>query len=197
MKRSVRIAKEHGFVTLEALITVLFFMVIMFLFYGLFLMYMAQNATAHAVLQTSQSLSVDNYAANQIGDGNGFPNGIKDLMVKFFKSIDVGLVPEDDDYFVSNTEMKTSTDKNNVPEMVKKRFVAYLAGGDEAKADSMLKSMNVEKGLEGLDFSESEIVDSKYIKVVLMYQLNYEFQIAELGKVNVKQESLSKLWESK
>lgn len=196
MKKSVRIAKEHGFVTLEALITVLFFMVIMFLFYGLFLMYMAQNATAHAILQTSQSLSVDNYAANQLGDGTGFPDGIEDLMVKFFKSLNIGLIPQDDDYFVSNTEMKTSIDGNNVPEMVKKRFVAYLAGGDEAKADSMLKSMNVEKGLEGLDFSKSEIVDSKYIKVVLKYQLNYEFQIAELGKVDVKQESLSKLWKN-
>jgi len=190
-----KIKKEHGFVTLEALITVLFFMVIMFLFYGLFLMYMAQNATAHAVLQTSQSLAVDNYAANQLGDGTGFPTGIKDLMVKFFKSIDVGLVPEDDDYFVSNTKMKTDTDENNVPEMVKKRFIAYLAGGDETKADSMLKSMNVEKGINGLDFSESAIIDEKYIKVVLKYQLNYEFQIAELGKVDVKQESLSKLWE--
>ncbi len=198
MKVSFKTEKEHGFVTLEALITLLFFMVIMFLFYGLFLMYMAQNATAHAVLQTSQSLSVDNYAASQLSDTESeFPSGIRDLMIKFLKAMDVGLIPQKNDCFSTNVKLKTNTEKNNVPDIVKKRFVAYLAGGDETKADSMLKSMNVEKGLNGLDFSESKIItedNDEVIEVVLKYQLNYEFQIAELGKVNVRQKSKSKLW---
>ncbi len=193
MKKCIKKSKENGFVTLEALITVLFFMVIMILFYGLFLMYMAQNATAHAILQTSQSLAVDSYAANKIGDGAGFPTGIKDLIVKFINSMDIELVPNNDNYFVSNTKMETAESKNNVPEMAKKRFIAYIAGGDEDKADSMLKSVNVENGIDGLDFSESKI-EGKEIKVVVKYKLNYAFQIAELGKVNVKQESVSKLW---
>ncbi len=191
---------ESGMVTLEACISVLFFMIVMFLFYGLFVMYMAQTATAHAVLQTSQSLAVDNYAANKLEDGANIPdsiNGLKNLMVKFLKSTDLNLIPDNTNSFASNKKMEYDISgddvEENVSEMAKKRFIAYLANGDDDKADSMLKNMNVENGLAGLDFSESKIEHGN-LRVVLKYQLNYEFQIAELGKVQVKQESVSKLW---
>ena len=180
---------EKGMVSLEACITVLFFMVIMFLLSGLFIMYMAQNATAHALLQTSQSLALDNYAASEIGTGDF--SSFKDLMVKILGD-KIGFIPDANSSFATNEELSKKT--ADIPAMAEKRFIAYLAGGDRDKADTMLRQMKVENGIDGLNFSESKVEGSD-LKIVLTYELNYVFQIAELGKVEVRQETSSKLWE--
>ena len=194
---------EKGMVSLEACITVLFFMVVMFLLSGLFLMYMAQNATAHALLQTSQSLALDNYAAEKIGTGSDM-SSFKDLMVALVGD-GLNLIPEKNSAFATNLKLsdltETSTaETKTIPELAKERFVAYITGGDKGnfatlneKADDMLKNLKVEKGLEGLDFSESK-VEGNDLKIIVTYQLNYIFQIAELGKIDVRQETSSKLW---
>ncbi|MBR1529595.1 MAG: hypothetical protein IJ642_09905 [Oscillospiraceae bacterium] len=181
--------QENGMVTLEACVSVLFFMIIMFLLWGMFLMYMAQNATAHALLQTSQSLALDNYSAQKLEAGTGFPANTSQLTVRLLQRADI--LPNGTSYFVLNEDLtKSSAD---IPAIAKKRFIGYLANGDEDKADTMLKQMKVENGLDGLNFSESE-VDGDNLKIIVTYQLNYAFQIASWGKTNVRQETLARLW---
>lgn len=65
----MRRGREEGAITLEACVSVLVFLVLMLFLAGLFKMYMAQNATAHVLLQTSQSLSLDEYSSERIGNG--------------------------------------------------------------------------------------------------------------------------------
>lgn len=65
----MRRGREEGAITLEACVSVLVFLVLMLFLAGFFKMYMAQNATAHTLLQTSQSLSLDEYSAERIGNG--------------------------------------------------------------------------------------------------------------------------------
>ncbi len=186
---------EKGMVTLEACVALLLFMIIMLLMYGLFPMYMAQSATAHALLQTSQSLALDNYAAKQVGEGKILgEDGVKDVMVLLVGDF-LNIIPESDSGFATNKEFTEKTD--NVPEIAKKRFVSYLVGDDsseaETKADEMLKLLRVEGGLSGLDFSDSK-VEGEDLKIILKYKLNYAFELDELGKADVYQETSSKLW---
>ena len=66
-------------------------------------------------------------------------------------------------------------------------------GGDEEEADEMLTRMNVVNGLDGLDFSGSYVANNT-LYIVLKYQLEYDFNIWDLGTVDVEQKTCSRLW---
>lgn len=178
--------EEKGAITLEACVSVLAFLVLMLLLAGLFKMYMAQNATAHTLLQTSQSLSLDVYLAEKIGNGGlgsvgEFINGLFQLGNK-------------DDFAryeacYSEASGNTTVDQS----AVKERFVGYLTGGDEAAADAFLKKVNVEDGLDGLDFSGSYVADDT-LYIVLKYELKYDMNVWSIDNITVEQTACSKLW---
>ena len=185
--------KNDGVITLEACISVLSFLVLMLLLSSLFLMFMAQNVTSHGLLQTSQSLSLDVYSTNRISslkDDSGIVGGavgsfIHDL---FGNSADNPSFVTDDKWYEPGT-----TGDTKLVNAVKKRFVGYIAGGDEAKADEYLESMNIVDGLDGLDFSGS-YVKKDVLYIVLKYELEYDFNIWNVGTVQVEQTTCSKLW---
>ncbi len=59
----------------------------------------------------------------------------------------------------------------------------YL-GGNRNSTDEMLKSMGIEKGLDGIDFSNSELLsDGRSIKLVAVYRLNPK--AITLGMINL------------
>lgn len=76
---------------------------------------------------------------------------------------------------------------------IKKRFLAYLSGGDTNKAEKLLKRLHVADGINGLDVSYSYITSGK-LYVVLRYSLEYEFNPFGLGNLNIEQTACSKLW---
>lgn len=176
-----------GVITLEACICVMFFMVLMLLLAGLFTMFMAQNATSHAVLQATESLALDSLAGEKIGDGG--VESVSDIVVDILNIFNI--LDEDTD-FATNAEWYEEED---ISETVKSRFVAYLTGGDEEAADELLENLNVSGGLDGLDFSKSYIEDNT-LYVVLEYELEYYFDIGGLSNVSVRQTACSRLWKS-
>lgn len=182
---------SNGAVTLEACISVFSFLMLMLFISSLFVMFMAQNTTAHTLLQTSQSMSLDAYSAEHIGTGGwGSVSEIAVSIADFISNL-----------FGSNNNNSTFTSRqkwydgtqDEIVNMVKTRFIGYLSGGDATAADEFLKNMNVVDGLDGLDFSES-YVDSGNLYIVLKYDLEYDFNIGNLKAVEVKQTTCSKLW---
>lgn len=176
-----------GLLSLEACISVLIFMMMMLILAGLFRMFMAQNATAHAALETAQSLSLDAYAGKKIG--NGSLDSVGDLINGLF-----GLFNDDDFSSYDNWFGEEADQDANVEEVVKRRFTAYLSGGDTSGADELLERLNVVDGLEGIDFSGSRVENGK-LYVSVKYKLKYDFQIGGLGQVEVEQEACAKLWQ--
>lgn len=91
---------------------------------------------------------------------------------------------------------KISSELGNV---IKERFIAYLADGDEGKADELLtKRYHVHDGLNGISFAESHISSGK-IYVVIRYKLDLEYSglmigRSEKGFVEFEQSACSKLW---
>lgn len=182
--------RQRGAITLEACISVLSFLVLMLLLSSLFVMFMAQNVTAHVTLQTSESLSFDAYKIESLmkEDGNigSLGENLGQFITKLFGS------STDNPYFVADDRWYDG-DASQIEEAIKTRFIGYLTGGDEVKADEMLLRLNIVDGLSGLDFSESYVVnDTLYI--VLKYNLEYDFNIWGLGTVEVEQRACSKLW---
>lgn len=186
----MRHKNECGAVTLEACISVLSFLILMLLLSSLFVMFMAQNVTAHTVLQTSQSLSLENYTIEKMVLSDGKVGSVSDYLADFVKHLFGS--SEKNPNFVTEAHW-TSLDSTAIGEIAKTRFVGYLSGGDKEKADEYLEMLNVVDGLDGLDFSKSYVSDDT-LYIVLNYQLEYDFNIWNLGIVDVEQNTCSKLW---
>lgn len=77
--------------------------------------------------------------------------------------------------------------------VIKERMIAYLADGDEAEADKILKRYHIVNGLDGLDFSGS-MISSGNLYVKVRYTLEYEFDFWNLGTIEMEQSACSKLW---
>lgn len=181
---------EKGMITLEACVSVLSFLLLMLLLSGLFVMFMAQNITAHVALQTSQSLSLDVFSTERMtAEADDAPE-VKDAVQSLVKGLFGDA--QDSPYFVTDDRWYEG-DETTVSAAVKQRFIGYLTAGDEAKADELLKQMNVINGLEGLDFSESHVLDDT-LYIILKYKLEYDFNIWNVGDVEVVQTTCSKLW---
>ena len=181
---------QAGVVTLEACVSVLSFLLLMILLSSLFFMFMAQNVTAHTVLQTAQSLSFDTYTIEKMKLDNGKVGSIGELLGSV--AVDLFGSPSENPYFVSNTRWH-SGDKTELTDILQKRFIGYISGGDPSEADAFLKNLNVVGGLSGLDFSESS-VEEDVLYIVLRYELEYEFTAWGMGVVEVEQKACAKLW---
>ena len=187
---------DRGVITLEACVSVLSFLILMLFLSSLFVMFMAQNVTAHTALQTSQSLAMDVYRTDSLIKEDGKLVSIGASLTQFITKL-VGSSDEDP-YFITDERWYQNKDGDDpdsavVAEAVKTRFLGYLAGGDEKKADESLKSMNVVNGLEGLDFSGCK-VEGKNLYVVLKYELEYDFNLWNAKPLQVEQTACSKLW---
>ncbi|WP_040197761.1 hypothetical protein [Candidatus Soleaferrea massiliensis] len=187
-------ANKKGAVTLEACVSVLLFLVLMLLLSSVFVIFMAQNATAHALLQTSESLSLDVHSTEKF-----YVDGIGTLEQKFGELINklCGSAKKNP-YFVSNDKWYTKGNAE-VASAAKNRFIGFITGGDSDgiaatdAADKYLKNLNIVNGIEGVNFSSSFVAqDTLY--VVLEYELEYDFNIWNLGTIEVKQRTCSKLW---
>jgi len=83
--------------------------------------------------------------------------------------------------------------------VIKDRFIAYLADGDQKKADDLLKKRyHVHDGLNGISFTGSHISSGK-IYVTIRYKLDLEYSglligRSEKGFVEFEQSACSKLW---
>ena len=152
-------------------------------------MFMAQNVTSHTILQTSQSLSMDVYATERLSVDSDSVGSVGDYLGQFV----TGLFGSSDDNPAFVTDDKWYDDEKTIAQAVKTRFVGYLTGGNEIEADEFLKRMNVVNGLDGLDFTDSR-VNNDTLYIVLKYNLEYDFNIWNVGTIEVEQTTCSKLW---
>ncbi len=179
-----------GMITLEACVSVLIFMTLMLIILGLFQMFMAQNATSHCLVQTSESLALDSYATSKLKSSewtDDIGTHISDLVTGLFGDAD------NNPSFVSDVAWYKGEGGTSLDSVIKTRFVGYMADGDEEKADKFLEAVNVVNGLDGLDFSDSKIVNGD-LRIVLKYELEYSFKIWGLGKVPVSQKAVTRMW---
>ena len=182
--------KDDGMITLEACVSVLIFMTLMLIILGLFQMFMAQNATSHCMVETAESLSLDSYATSKLRS-DSWNNDIGTHISNFIA--EKAGSPEENPSFVTDSAWCKGEGGSSLEEVIKTRFVGYLTGGDENEADELLENLRVVDGLDGLDFSDSKIVNGD-LRIILKYELEYSFKIWDLGVVPVTQKAVSRMW---
>lgn len=212
MKKSITNIK--GSVSLEACIVVPIFMILMLFIYSFFIVFSAQNSISHALLQCSQSVSLDPYKTDKVGAAPGeIPDGLYNAIIEGMES--------DDTYFKSDSKWYTTTtdlsladatmnivtggfleaeeevaitglSSSELDEIVKKRFIAYLSGGDESKAKKELEALNIVNGLDGIVFTALVSGDDVYITAT--YEIEYVFSFQGAAKIPMTQTVCSRLW---
>lgn len=189
-----KIKNEKGLLSLEACIAVTIFIFLMLFLYSFFVVFEVRNEMGHVTLATANSMSLDAYENDTLGES--------DTIGQIFYNVYGQATNSQNDFtdFRKWYDGSTVTDENgNVTlsaefaGVVKARFIAYLTSGDADKAEEILKRYHVVNGVDGLDFSGSHISDGKlYLSV--KYEIEYEFNVFNLGSNKFEHKACSKLW---
>ena len=182
--------EEDGSAVLEACIVVPLFLFFVLTMYGLITVFMAQNIIGHALLESTQSLALDAYATDQLTGTTKVQGQLRNFFMELTGTM------ADDPYFSDSERWYDRADgatKEDWVEAAKARFVGYLAGGDQNKADGILKALRVTDGINGLDFSQSDLRGSDlYIKV--SYNVEFFFNPFGLAEFSTTQQSCARMW---
>lgn len=189
-----KIKNEKGLLSLEACIAVTIFIFLMLFLYSFFVVFEVRNEMGHVTLATANSMALDAYENDTLGES--------DTIGQIFYNVYGQATNSQNDFtdFRKWYDDSTVTDENgNVTlsaefaGVVKARFIAYLTSGDADKAEEILKRYHVVNGVDGLDFSGSHISDGKlYLSV--KYEIEYEFNVFNLGSNKFEHKACSKLW---
>ena len=179
----------------------------------------ARNEMAHVLLSTCDSLSFDTYEngsdsvdnvsmlfkkiygaysdANSVGftnsqqwinvDSLNIDESKWDGKIAVDEGTGTGLVEESDDY--GNSTVASSV----LSDVVRERFIAYLAGGDESEADKILEKYHIQGGMNGISFAGTCVKSGKlYLKIT--YDIKYEWNMFGFGTRTMSQSCCSKIW---
>lgn len=176
---------DNGSVTLEACIAVPLFVLLIVFIYGFMFLFAGEQIVNHALIQSAESLSLDSYAAEIIDDTSD-PN-IKNKIINMYNSSLSG----NEDYA---SEEKWYKNPDTVQTEVKKRFVAYLASGDNDYATSVLETFGIKEGLKGINFTECKVTDENDLVISITYEQEFLFNFNGLASVSRTKDITQKMW---
>lgn len=180
--------RKDGMLSVEAMFSLIIFMLFMFSLYSVIFLFMAHDMIGHALMETGQSLAVQNYSAETVADAHK-----KNLFESAAFSLLEKLEPEDVEgeagFYQGNVDDVTA------PDVVKNSFCAYLAGTPD-KADSLLQALKVQGGLSGMTFDISKTGETMSINVRYKIDLLIQMHIfgIDFGKFSGSQTVVNRLW---
>ncbi|MGN0352879.1 MAG: hypothetical protein ACI4ES_14605 [Roseburia sp.] len=188
--------KNQGSITIEACIAVTLFMFFVLYIYSFFIVFEAQGKISSTLIRTTESLSLDSYAIEQLALDDGLETNVHNWIVE------LGInATNDNPEFVSTQKWYKSNEdgskNDNLDNVIKERFCAYLTQeGTEEAANNLLETLCVDGGLSGMDFSESQVDASGNIVVVVNYELNYifDYPLFNIEPLSLKQSFKSHMW---
>ena len=202
MKRNMPKTDTYGTLSLEACVSVTLF-VLFVLFLSSFLwFFMAQTSITHTLVAASQSLSLDEYYNDIVGakfepDSESFESEmqVSNLLMNLFGKI---VKSGNANYSLQNkwyeSDLGGNTSNEAMQDAIRRRFIAYLTTKGEEDADRYLRSLRVDQGLDGIDFSDSYIQDGN-LYIIAKYKLNYLIELKGVSKaIDVEQSVCAKLW---
>lgn len=186
---------QSGSVTIEACVVVMLFMFLILNLYSFFVIFGAQGKIRSVMIQSAESLSLDPHLNSSVPEDWMDAGDVQTLLLKFTVNSATS-----SNGFVKTTKWyeadETTGDQTKVVEAVKERFLAYFSGGNDAVADTILRSYRIVDGLDGLDFDESNVDSNGNISIVISYEQKYYFDYPLFGLENIKRKEtvVSHLW---
>lgn len=179
---------QRGSLTLETAMVLPIFIMMMLLIFSLFSVISAHNQISHAFIQTTKSLSLDSYLFAEMDLATESSTVFWDSSADMF--VDLSRVNKNT-YFMNRWDWSEPAGAD-ASQVAKQRFVGYLAGGDETKADELLKNLGVENGLEGVQLYLT--VDANQIMhIKISYKLQYLFDFWKSEGMQVNQTLQAKM----
>ncbi len=186
---------EHGVVSLEACIVLPIFIFVLMFFYGLMVFFSGHQLLSHSLIQSAESLSLDPYATEQLKISWDEMEGGEDLVQAMYADA----FTSQDPYFSSNEKWYAENSDLLIP-TVRSRFLAYFVGSGtssemEKAADERLKTIGVQGGLDGLDFSGTKI-EGNTLTIVIKYRQEFVFNFQGLAAFDRQQSITITLWDA-
>lgn len=172
-----------GSITLEAAMVVPFFIILMLLVNGFFVMFMGQQIMTHTLIQSAKSMAFDPYSSQRVA-----ANAEDDLADMF---VDIFSFASGD--HVSTGKWYDDSNLDDLDEVVEERYIAYLKNS-ETEAKELLENIGVKDGLDGLDFSGCTLEDG-ILTVKLKYTQEFIFNAADLASFDRELSIKVKLFE--
>jgi len=165
---------EKGMLVVEASLALTAFMFFILFFLSFARVYRAQEVVSHATFQTAQTLAVESYTRETIGEAGTL--GAISKLSDFITNITGKSRPALLDKYSSYGSVA------NLKGIVLEEF-AMSIGEDIGTADAKLKQLGVKDGLNGIDFSGTSISGSQItIKINYKVKLQFDFfGVDELG----------------
>lgn len=181
---------RKGTVTIEtAIFLPIFFFVFMAIF-GVFGIILARHQVRHAFFQATKSLSKDSLITERVDkrsdDGNLFLNNFGEIATLFIRWV------IDGDNFSSSEKWYANSNSTDGKEIIKARFVGFLTGGDETKADTYLKNLRVKNGLSGVTFDY--YVENGEMTITINYTVEYWVKLFGAEQIPMSHTLKTKMW---
>lgn len=183
---------EQGAIALEACIALTLFLITMMALYSLIHLFTAQSMIAHALQQTGQSIAMENYRNEKLNVAT-----TQRIPLAILKKITGGWGQSEDAKFdIGGGSFTDPTVLGSVvpQSTVTKRFASYL-GGNEEKADQILRSMGVVDGLKGIHLSKKRIggIDAE-IEISYKIRLVFYIEMFHFGEFESTQKVCCRRW---
>lgn len=191
----MRTNNDSGLLSLEACISLFLFLFFMLFIYSFFVFFEARNEVSHVLLATASSMSYDKHEHSKADIIEDFKQDYSQLETMIF---DLEKDPNangftNDELWEDESGKTDEQFSKDVSEAAKKRFVAYLADGDEQEANRRLISFHIVDGLDGMDFSKSSIIGSD-LHIEVNYRIGFEFNFFRKEGVPITQSCQSRIW---
>lgn len=184
---SIRRTKESGSMVLELALVLPIFFFLMLCLYGYTVVMRAQSEIEHALVETADSMAMDVYMtekSNSFNKKGSAPETLTEVVQ------DLCRTHLTDNHFTSTNDWYSSFLGGSGT--ARKRFVGFLAGGDDAKADAKLKALGIRKGLNGVIVLAT--VQGEDMTVTCVYTIQTWFDGWDLGKITQRKSVKVKLW---
>lgn len=191
---------ERGSIAIETLIGLLIFMIFMFAMYSYIVLFMANNLIEHALMEATESMALETYELSNTNNLYEFRdlNTVIEHINLEPESQDNGFTAKDGDWDVKIIDEDMKINHMRVASTAKKRFAAYLGGGEE-HADQMLEMMGITNGLDGVTIEGA--ISGGDLTVTAKYNIHLIMGFTLGGRpvanYAVEQSSTQKLWGSK
>ena len=153
MNRITKKRRVRGSITVETAVMLPFFFFMFLAIFGVFFILLARHQMRHAFMQTAKSLSMDSYVLESVGTLDPsdnkviqFHNSFSDMAIAFLRLLTA------DENWTAREKWYMSSNSGTGKDIIKTRFLSFLAGGDEAAAEQALEALKVKDGLDGIEF---------------------------------------------
>ena len=193
MKKHLKKRKSRkGTVTLETVIFLPIFFFIFFAIFGVFGVILARHQVRHACIQTAKSLSHDSFLTEQFDTRDESKGQVLYTSFSSLAETFIRWIVDNGSSYSTVTKWYSTSNSSEGQDIVKRRFIGFLAGGKKDDADKYLSNLGVKNGTDGMTF-EYWVADGE-LTLKVDYTVQYWFKLFGAEDIPMSHTIKTKMW---